>query len=152
MAINILYAVIIVLAFLGLSICGYIHNSKATNKPLVCPLGADCNAVLESKFSKILGLPMEVWGALYYTFIVLAYSLLLVAPELIQTPQVGYMMLFATLGAFLFSLYLTAVQGFVIREWCTWCLSSAFVSVAIFIVAQFASPYTIGALIKTFTR
>jgi uncharacterized membrane protein len=152
MAINILYAIIIVLAFIGLSICGYIHNSKANAKPLVCPLGADCTAVLESRFSKILGVDVQVWGALYYTFIILAYSLLLVAPELISLPSVGYTMLFVTLGAFLFSLYLTAVQGFVIREWCTWCLSSALISVLIFIVAQFASPYTIGTLIKNLSN
>jgi uncharacterized membrane protein len=39
-----------------------------------------------------------------------------------------------SITAFVFSLYLTYIQGFVIRDWCEFCLISAFMSTIIFLI------------------
>ncbi len=147
MSTALLYGLIILLALIGLSVCAYIHSSKVTAKPLVCPLDSDCNAVIQSKYSSVFGVAIEVWGALYYILIIIAYTILLFTPQLVS-PAVHGVLTFVTLGAFLFSLYLTSVQAFVIREWCAWCLSSAFLSTLIYILSQISSPIHIVEIIK----
>ena len=64
---------------------------------------------------------------------------LIVAPGFISLPAVFWALALTT-AAFLFSLYLTFIQGFVLREWCEWCLVSAFLCAAIFILALRSIP------------
>jgi uncharacterized membrane protein len=62
------------------------------------------------------------------------YSVMLLYPEL-HVPLVYLPVLAISVGAFLFSLYLTGVQAFKIKSWCTWCLTSAAISTTIAIVS-----------------
>jgi hypothetical protein len=55
-----------------------------------------------------------------------------VVPEF-ATPLSVFIVAGITIGGFLFSLYLTFVQAFLIKSWCSWCLMSAALSTAIFI-------------------
>ncbi|MBS3114230.1 hypothetical protein J4448_03940 [Candidatus Woesearchaeota archaeon] len=43
----------------------------------------------------------------------------------------------ASLGSVLFSIYLTAVQAFVLKKWCEYCIVSSIASVLILIVLIF---------------
>ncbi|MDA8611391.1 vitamin K epoxide reductase family protein [Candidatus Pacebacteria bacterium] len=128
----IIYLLTIVSAIIGLSITLNIYKQKHEKKPLVCPFGADCHSVIESNFSSFLGVGLEIYGAAYYSFIATVYLLFMIFPES-ATALTVFILTGVTVGGFLFSLYLTFVQAFLIKSWCSWCLMSAGVSTAIFI-------------------
>lgn len=127
------YVLIIFFAFSGFLISFYVWHKKRKEEVLVCPLNADCETVIHSQFSKFFGIPVEYLGLLYYALIALSYGALILFPA---PPSVFEFFLFtATTGAFLFSLYLTFIQAFTIKQWCSWCLASASLSTGIFILA-----------------
>ena len=87
-----------------------------------------------------MNIPVEILGFLYYTLIALAYALSLIYPEM-HSPALALSLAGVSLIAFLFSLYLTFVQAFILREWCSWCLISA----GLCTVILFSSLALIGA-------
>ena len=127
------HAVLVVCAFCGLSLATFIYFKKRLQAPLVCPIGHSCDPVVHSDYSRFMGIPVELLGIIYYTIIVAAYAVMLAAP----TPHGGLLggLLLGLSGiALLFSLYLTAVQAFILKEWCTWCLISAALCAFIFAI------------------
>lgn len=128
--ITILKIVIIVLALCGFMVAKKIHKSKRSSKPFVCPLKFNCHAVTSSNYSKLFGIPLEYWGMLYYAVTAIAYAVLLIVPELMSQTFTNTMIVVSII-AFVFSFFLTYVQAVKIREWCSWCLVSAFLSTAI---------------------
>lgn len=64
---------IVLTASEGLIIAYYIYQTKKNKQQPICPLGSDCNAVIQSRYSKFLGIPLEYLGILYY-FVVLSTS------------------------------------------------------------------------------
>jgi len=118
----------------GLILSFYILYVKNGNKTFICPTGSDCNKVIFSEYSKFFGVPLEYLGILYYAFITVLYSLLIFYPALVPA-SVIFLGITATAGAFLFSLYLTSIQAFALKQWCMWCLLSALFSTTIFIVS-----------------
>jgi uncharacterized membrane protein len=141
--------VIILTALSGLVLTIFIARKKKLPEPMVCPLGQDCSSVLHSEYSKFLGVPLEYLGMLYYGFILVCYVLYLVLPGL-QESLLTLLTFPLTFGAFVFSLYLTFIQAFTLREWCTWCLSSAGMTSIIFLVALYASQCTIFPLLEAY--
>ncbi len=126
--------IIIVLGILGFLLCVKIYRKKRGPKPLVCPLKGDCDSVIKSDYSKLFGIGLEVYGLAYYGLITLSYLLMYLSPEL-HAPSFYMPLLMISTGAFLFSMYLTGVQAFKIKSWCTWCLTSAGISTLIAIVS-----------------
>lgn len=127
------------LGILGFGLSLYIHHKKSGREKMVCYIGQDCDAVVHSEYSRFLGVPVEILGMAYYAATALATLAFLVRPELATIPAV-FWALAPTAAAFLFSLYLTFIQGFVLREWCEWCLVSAGLSAAIFALSLLVVP------------
>lgn len=127
-----LHFLIILLGLCGALLCIHIYQKKREPKPLVCPLGADCNTVLKSDFSTFYGIGLEFFGMLYYAFIAGSYALTLVVPDL-QNPLTYFILFGMSLSAFLFSIYLIFIQAVVIKSWCSWCLTSAGITTLILI-------------------
>ena len=135
------YVLIIFLAFGGFLIARYIwHHKKNSQEALVCPLRANCDTVIHSDYSKLLGIPIEIIGMVYYGLLAVSYGFILIFPVLGQTIFVSCLLL-ASIMAFLFSIYLTLVQAFVIKNWCTWCLISASICATIFVLDVVTSPF-----------
>ncbi len=130
-----IYLLIVAAALVGLTITINIYKKKHTKKPLVCPFNADCDSVITSDFSSFMGIGLEIYGMLYYGFITLFYSTMIFFPSL-QNDYLMFIMSGVSIAAFLFSAYLTFLQAFVLRIWCSWCLMSAGISTAIFIFAM----------------
>ena len=127
-------------SFGGFLIAYYIYITKKKNEVLVCPLDGSCDAVVQSTYSKFLGIPVDFLGVIYYGATTLAYLLLFV--ELLPyTPVTSLLSVLIAISGALFSIYLVSVQGFVLREWCTWCLVSAFVSFLIGIFSIYGSNF-----------
>lgn len=143
------YYLIILLALAGWLVSLHIWQSKKRNRPLTCPLKSDCNAVVTSDFSRLLGIPLELLGLLYYGLTIIFYSLFIALPAW-QGPAGTFILLVATAAAFLFSIYLTLVQALAIREWCLWCLISAGLCTAIFATAILGGDLTFADMLTRY--
>ncbi|MCH8987055.1 vitamin K epoxide reductase family protein [Patescibacteria group bacterium] len=128
------YAFITLAAVGGFGVSLYIYYTKRHHKQLVCPIGSNCNAVINSKYATFLGVSLEYWGMLYYAVIFAAYIVFIFASHLFSGLFLaGLIML--TAAAFFFSLYLLFAQAFLLRQWCIWCILSASLSIGIFVVS-----------------
>ncbi|MDA2922666.1 vitamin K epoxide reductase family protein [Patescibacteria group bacterium AH-259-L07] len=135
-----LHIVLIFIAFSGFSLSFYIYHKKRLKQAVVCPMGGKCEEVIYSEYSRFLGIPIELLGMVYYGIIALSYGLFLVY-SVVVTPFTVFLVLGITIIAFLFSLYLTFLQVFSIRQWCSWCLISAGFCTSIFVLALAASKF-----------
>ncbi len=126
------YIFIIFLGFAGFLLALYIWHKKSSREAMVCPLRMDCNKVVESEYSKFLGIPVEWLGMAYYAFVALGYG---ARATLLHSVIFGYVLFFAAAMAMLFSLYLTFIQIFALKQFCSWCLVSAFLCLSIFLLS-----------------
>ena len=130
------YLLIIAAAVAGFLIANYIHRHKSSveRKPLVCPLKFECESVIHSDYASFFGIEVTVLGMVYYGLVAVAYILFLMTPVLADPMTIFYINS-ATIVAFSFSIYLTAIQAFQIKQWCSWCLISASLCTIIFLLA-----------------
>lgn len=121
---------IIVLAGLGIINTLYLVTHVITKQPVAC-IGFPnewCRKVQFSPYSKILGIPNPVLGlVMYCSLVVLGISF---QQQLISFWPIGLVITFG----FLFSLYFTYIQAFVLKAFCTWCVLSAIDFLILFIV------------------
>jgi uncharacterized membrane protein len=128
------YAFITVASLAGTGVSAYIWYTKKEGKQLVCPTGSDCNVVVNSRYSKFLGIKLEYLGVFYYAAIFLVYLALVFASQFFGDVSKMAILIF-TAGAFLFSSYLLFVQAFLLRQWCIWCLLASMISMLIFVIS-----------------
>ena len=99
---------------------------------LVCAVGS-CETVQTSKWATFLGFPVGGWGVAYYVA-VLAVSLAGLSPALAERRAVSQLLVAMTGFGVLFSLWLTYLELFVIHAVCQWCVISALLAVALFVI------------------
>jgi uncharacterized membrane protein len=122
-----LYALIFTLAAIGISETAYLIKSKIKSEAPICPINEDCGKVLESKYSRTLGIPNEFLGLLFYVFVSLSAGILVADAISGETARwLGLIVKILIAAGSLFSLFLTYLQWRVIKSWCFWCLMSAF--------------------------
>lgn len=125
-----------ILAIGGILLVTKIWSEKKTvdisDGKMTCPLDTHCQVVLFSRFSKFLGIPIEILGLIFYTLVMLGSVFILLFP-ISNLPSYILGLTFLTLIGFLFSLYLLFVQIFSIKEWCLWCINTFIISSLIFI-------------------
>ncbi len=126
MAKKYLIALVLALAFLGLLDSWYLAQSAVSNSPIVCDIDGlnDCNTVAQSPYSKLLGIPLAVYGIVFYGALILV-SVMLLRLETRKLYQVH--MAVAGIGA-LASVYFIFVQMTLIRAFCIYCIASAVIS------------------------
>lgn len=101
--------------------------------PMVC-MGGGCDVVRASAYSHLGGLPVPVYGVVMYAFLVLLLFIFPLLPTSIaRLTQYGVVLISG--AAFLFSVYLTGIEAFVLHSWCVWCVLSAVLVTAIFLLA-----------------
>ena len=128
-------ATFIVLAIGGMLNAGYLTYERLRQKPLVCPLDHDCSVVTESKWSNILGVRNEYLGLLFYIAVFFGGLALVLTPDLI--PDLNLILMLGTGAGLLFSIFLTAVQIFAIKDYCFYCIISAIITFLLFINSFF---------------
>ena len=128
---------LILLAAVGLIDSGYIFYKKLRNEKLICFIGKDCNKVIKSKYSSVFGIPNEVLGVLFYVGVFGFFFISWLGIEYFLDIQLLLIFRVAAFLAFLSSVFLTAVQIFILKEWCEYCLLTAFVNVGIFVFVLF---------------
>ena len=121
-------------AILGFGVSLKINHKKRETHPFVCPIGFDCDAVVKSQYGTFLGVNVEKWGMTYYSLVAIFYIGALFYPAL-SASVLGPLVIGLSGGAFFFSIYLTLVQAFLLKSWCSYCLFSALLSTLIFFVS-----------------
>lgn len=141
--------IIAILGLVGFFVARHIRNEKKAERPLVCPIHFDCDTVVHSDYSKFFGVPVEIFGMIYYACVTLGYIVLSFMPEVLPVLLLDFLIL-VSIVAFLFSVYLTTVQSFVIKKFCSWCLVSATICVLIFALTLVSYDFTTlaGNLLK----
>jgi uncharacterized membrane protein len=106
-------------ALIGALIALYLLLHSLGYSSLVCPISG-CDKVQASPYSKILGIPVAVFG------VVLFVGLLAVAVHAILQNLAPPKLLFygSSLGMLAYG-YFTFLEAFVIRAWCFWCVCSS---------------------------
>lgn len=119
----------VILGFIGFLDASYMTVSHYTGTAVNCSITEGCDEVLSSKYSVILGVPMALFGMLYYLFI------LVTAFFYLETGKKGALKIltFTTAFGFLFSCWLVYLQFFVIKSICQYCMLSAINSTILFI-------------------
>src|SRR3989344_3523616 len=139
--------IIILAAIAGILIAGYIRYKKTAHQVLVCPLHSNCEAVTHSEFSRFFGIPVEVLGIGYYVITALSYAVFIVLPHLAGAYSIFALLVLSAI-AFLFSAYLTFIQAFTLKQWCTWCLFSAGLCTVIFIMALVGTDISLYEMLR----
>jgi uncharacterized membrane protein len=98
----------------------------------VCLGVGDCELVNTSRFSEFLGLPVALWGIGAYA-VLLALSAAVMRQMFAPWSQRGLFGV-AAIGV-AFSLYLSYVEVFVLREICPWCVLSAIIVTVIAVLS-----------------
>jgi len=114
---------ILFLSAVGATDAVYLIRKRAAMAAPVCPIGGNCEAVLESKYNKFFLIPNDVAGLLFYILVVLVAGLLTVNVGPAGLLKTGLKIIVG--AGSLFSLILTFIQWRVIKSWCFWCLISA---------------------------
>jgi len=131
------YILIVFIGFVGFLLSNYIsHKKRKKDEHFICPLRASCTEVVHSDYSRFLGIHVEYLGMIYYGFISVGYGLL---ASLSGIAMFSLVLFSISTLAFLFSVYLTFVQIFILKKLCTWCLISAFFCLMIFLIALFTT-------------
>jgi uncharacterized membrane protein len=99
-----------------------------------CVGSGSCEAVNGSRFAVLAGVPVALIGAVGYGLIVAALAAGRWGPPAGRRPAVYATYALAAAGT-AFSLYLTAIEAFVLHAYCTWCLLSAVLMTAVCVVA-----------------
>ena len=124
---------LMVLSAIGFAVSFYIYYTKRYSKPMHCLIGENCDAVVKSRYGKTFGIENTIPGMAYYVFIFLYGIFILLNQNIFKANIVYYFIVGAGIGSVLFSAYLIAVQAFVLRKWCEYCIVSSIASLMILI-------------------
>jgi uncharacterized membrane protein len=126
---------IALLAIFGLFVAVYLWlHALGYGGAIKCGASGGCEVVQTSQWAVLFGLPVAFYGVVGY-FALLFVSLRALRPEALAERKwsVGLAAL-ASIG-FLFTLYLTYLELFVIHAICKWCVGSAVIITLIWIVS-----------------
>lgn len=135
---------IALLALVGFCIALYLWLYKiGIIGKLQCGSGS-CELVQTSRYGVLLGVPVALYGVVGYALI-LAVAIIGLQPAQLERRWPTLTLAALAAGGFLFTLYLTAIELFVLHAICRWCVGSAAVMTLIAVVsasALFSSPAT----------
>jgi len=124
-----LYAVAALLSLFGIADALYLTIEHVTGQSVRCTIISGCSEVLSSPYAVMAGIPLAAIGAAAYFTV---FSLAILA--LFGYRIAGKLLLPLVSAMFLISLWLIYLQAFVIREFCQYCLLSAAITLALFVV------------------
>ncbi len=139
--------VIWVAGIVGFIDASYLTLTKFTKAPLYCTPGlGDCHTVNASRWSELWGIPIAAFGLAAYAIVILV---LLLSKRSEWVNRYQNLILFAlSFTGFLYSVYLTYLELFVIRAICQWCMLSALSITVIMIAAITRLKYQRPILLK----
>ena len=113
-----------VLAVIGLGVSLYLASVETSGVEAVCGPVGDCNAVQQSAYASIFGIPIGVLGAIAYIGLIVGWIVTKFAKGR-AADVASFLIALTAFGGTMFSIYLTFLEPFVIGATCMWCLTSA---------------------------
>lgn len=122
---------LLIVALLGFADATYLTVEHYKGDIPPCTIVAGCETVLTSSYSVITGVPVSLLGAIFY------FVMLVGIFSFIESKKTGLLKwaLLLTIFGFLFTLWFTYVQAFIIGAFCLYCLGSALTSTVLFVTA-----------------
>lgn len=127
------YLFILILSGIGILNTLYLSFHTITKTSVWCPFFPEhwCRKVQFSSWSRTFGMPNTFAGfALYSVIFIFTLSTLFGDDSRLWIKDL------ITVG-FLFSVYFTFIQGFILRAFCTWCVLSAIDFLFLFLIRIF---------------
>lgn len=128
--------VMFALAVAGLIVASLLWYWHAQNAEIPCT-NAGCDQVAQHPASRLLGIPVAAYGTLFYLSFALLCAFRPSVPAEYQRLVAHLLLLWGAVG-FLTSAYLTYLELFVIRAICQWCMASAIIATALFVLSWLA--------------
>ena len=129
---------ILLLAFFGMADAAYLATHAFSGEPLICDIGSlsGCTIVASSTYSVLFGVPLAVYGVVFYALVfVLAALELVFFNALLRRLLQGAAVVGAIAG-----IVFTFIQVYLINALCIYCLMSAVVSFLILVCASMLEP------------
>ena len=123
--INLPVYVTLALTLVGILDAMYVAYGSYSGTQLWCPILDGCNTVVNSPYSRVLGMPMSYFGFIYYLFMFGLAARLAYEPA---SKSLRFrVVLYAALGA-VSSAYFIYLQLGLIQAICSYCIISAIIS------------------------
>jgi len=118
-----IYSILLALEVIGLLIAGYLVHKRKKNEHVVCLIGEDCQAVLESKYNTVFGVVHnDVMGLLYYIVMIILLNFLKFEVGPAEWWLIAVQAL-AIIGGIMAVMFMF-IQWRVLKAWCFWCILS----------------------------
>ena len=118
----------IVFALIGFADATYLTIEHYTNGALLCGLTNGCDIVTTSTYSVVFGVPLALFGVLYYFSVIFGLVIYL---DLKDEKLLFWLAHYTVLG-FIVSIILIILQVFFLKSICIYCMGSAFSSTLIY--------------------
>ncbi len=118
------------LALAGLAVAVYLAVVESSGSGAVCGPVGNCNAVQQSEWARVLGVPVGIIGVAGYGAVLLSWAVARRGSGSLADWARVALFIGAVAGTGL-SIYLTFLEPFVIGATCLWCLSSAVIVTAL---------------------
>ena len=127
---------IVLLALVGLLLAIYLWLYKiGVVGTLQCGAGGGpCEFVQASRYADVFGVPVALIGVAGYAAL-LVVGLVGLQPAFAASRRVSVLLAALASGGFAFTLYLTYVELFVLHAICRWCVASAVIITAIWVLS-----------------
>ena len=119
----------LIVAPIGFIDAAYLTIEHYLNRVPPCSIVSGCEVVTTSQYSAVFGVPIALFGALYYLAIIVG----VVAYLDTKKEKILSWVSWATIIGFLTSIYLVGLQLFVLHAICLYCMGSAISSTLLFI-------------------
>jgi protein-disulfide isomerase len=121
-------------AIVGAGASAYLLVEYVTGQPGVCLTGSGCDLVRASAFAYPLGVPTPLIGLVFYVVAGWLVLRTIGTQPMAGIPTATALLAVAVAGAAA-SMFLTAMEAFVIKAFCSWCLVQAAASVVLLIAS-----------------
>jgi uncharacterized membrane protein len=125
---------LVLLALVGVLVATYLWLYKiGVIGELKCGTGS-CETVQASRYAELLGLPVALYGVAGYATL-FAIGLAGLDPRRATDPRLDRLLVALATAGFGFTVYLTAIELFVLHAICRWCVASAVIMTAIWLLS-----------------
>ena len=122
---------------LGVGLLGFIDATYLTIKhytkgEVACSITQGCDIVTSSIYSEVFGIPVALFGSLFYLTMVIA----MIAYIDRGHEKILRLASWFTIAGLLASIYFVSLQAFVLHAWCQYCIGSAITSTTLFVLGM----------------
>lgn len=131
---TLLLGALLILAFIGIADAWYLADTALKGVAPACDIKvlSGCAQVAASPYSKLFGIPLGVYGTVFYSAVFGVGAMLWARPL-----RMVYLMLYRLgIFGFLASMVFVLIQAFLIKSFCIYCILSAVIAVAIFALSR----------------